>query len=86
MLVRKLKLEVNYGKMMQVNLGYVQVVHRPRRLMEMYLQIPGLPMKYEAFQAMSVPKNKDVILGMMWLREQNPVLTGVPEEFRVASR
>ena len=57
---------------MQVDLGYDQVVHRPRRTVEMNLQLPGFALTSGTFQVMPVPENKDVILGMMWLREQNP--------------
>ncbi|GMF40676.1 unnamed protein product [Phytophthora fragariaefolia] len=58
--------------MMQVDLGYDQVVHRPRRTVHINLQIPGFPLTSGIFQVMPVPENKDVIIGMMWLREQNP--------------
>ncbi|TDH71150.1 hypothetical protein CCR75_008360 [Bremia lactucae] len=56
--------------MMQVDFGYDQVVHRPVEL-EMNLIIPGFPLTVGTFQVMPVPENKDVILGMTWLREQN---------------
>ncbi|KAG7379234.1 hypothetical protein PHYPSEUDO_008860 [Phytophthora pseudosyringae] len=71
-LVQRLELEVTEGEMMQVDLGYDQVVHRPRRTVHMNLQIPGFPLTTGTFQVMPVPEDKDVILGMMWLREQNP--------------
>ncbi|CAI5744050.1 unnamed protein product [Peronospora destructor] len=71
-LVKKLELEVNEGEMMQVDLRYDQVVHRPRRIVEINLQLPGFSLTSGTFQVMPMPENKDVILGMMWLREQNP--------------
>ncbi|GMF16682.1 unnamed protein product [Phytophthora fragariaefolia] len=71
-LVKRLELEVTGGEMMQVDLGYDQVVHRPRRTVHMNLQIPGFPLTSGIFQVMPVPENKDVIIGMMWLRDQNP--------------
>ncbi|KAH7488446.1 Retrovirus-related Pol polyprotein from transposon 412 [Phytophthora ramorum] len=71
-LVKTLGLDVTEGELMQVDLGYDQVVHRPRRTVEMNLQLPGFPLTSGTFQVMPVPENKDVILGMMWLREQNP--------------
>ncbi|GMF19513.1 unnamed protein product [Phytophthora fragariaefolia] len=58
--------------MMQVDLGYDQVVHRPRRTVHMNLQIPGFPLTWRIFQIIPVPEKNDVIIGMMWLREQNP--------------
>ncbi|GMF45646.1 unnamed protein product [Phytophthora fragariaefolia] len=58
--------------MMQVDLGYDQVVHRPRRTVHMNLQIPGFPLTSGIFQVTPVPENKYVIIGMMWLRKQNP--------------
>ncbi|KAK1943275.1 hypothetical protein P3T76_004671 [Phytophthora citrophthora] len=71
-LVKKLELDVTEGDMMQVDLGYDQVVHRPRRTVEMSLQLPGFPLTTGTFQVMPVPEGKDIVLGMMWLREQNP--------------
>ncbi|KAE8955945.1 hypothetical protein PR001_g31906, partial [Phytophthora rubi] len=64
-LVKRLELEVTEGEMMQVDLGYDQIVHRPRRTVEMNLQLPGFPLTSGTFQVMPVPENKDVILGMM---------------------
>ncbi|GMF37348.1 unnamed protein product [Phytophthora fragariaefolia] len=58
--------------MMQVELDYDQVVHRPRRDVHINLQIPGFPLPSGTFQVMPVPENKDIIIGMMWLRELNP--------------
>ncbi|CAI5736589.1 unnamed protein product [Peronospora destructor] len=57
---------------MQVDLGYDQVIHRPRRAVELNLQLPGFSLTSGTFQVMPVPENKDVILGMMCLHEQNP--------------
>ncbi|KAK1933606.1 hypothetical protein P3T76_011820 [Phytophthora citrophthora] len=71
-LVKKLELDVTEGDMIQVDLGYDQVVHRPRRTVEMSLQLPGFPLTTGTFQVMPVPEGKDIVLGMMWLREQNP--------------
>ncbi|ETO58810.1 hypothetical protein F444_22806, partial [Phytophthora nicotianae P1976] len=71
-LVEKLELDVIEGDMMQIDLGYDQVVHRPRRTVEMSLQLPGFPLTTGTFQVMPVPEEKDIVLGMMWLREQNP--------------
>ncbi|KAK1930430.1 hypothetical protein P3T76_014101 [Phytophthora citrophthora] len=64
-LVKKLDLDVTEGDMMQVDLGYDQVVYRPRRTVEMSLQLPGFPLSSGAFQVMPVPEGKDVVLGMM---------------------
>ena len=38
----------------------------------MTLEVPGFPPMKTMFQVMPIPENKDVILGMIWLREQNP--------------
>ncbi|GMF36465.1 unnamed protein product [Phytophthora lilii] len=38
----------------------------------MSLQLPGFPLTTGTFQVMPVPEGKDVVLGMMWLREQKP--------------
>ncbi|GMF40414.1 unnamed protein product [Phytophthora lilii] len=70
--VKKLELDVTEGDMMQVDLGYDQVVHRPRRTVDMSLQLPGFPLTTGTFQVMPVPEGKDVVLDLMWLREQNP--------------
>ncbi|GMF27785.1 unnamed protein product [Phytophthora fragariaefolia] len=43
-LMKRLELDVTEGEMMQVYLGYDQVVHRPRRTVYMNLQIPGFPL------------------------------------------
>ncbi|KAK1940892.1 hypothetical protein P3T76_007598 [Phytophthora citrophthora] len=64
-LVKKLDLDVTEGDMMQVDLGYDQVVYRPRRTVEMSLQLPGFPLSSGTFQVMPVPEGKDVVLGMM---------------------
>ncbi|GMF62087.1 unnamed protein product [Phytophthora fragariaefolia] len=58
--------------MMTVRLGYNQTVQRPRRTVEMMLQIPDFPVTCETFTVMPVPEDKDVLLGMKWLRENNP--------------
>ncbi|GMF52708.1 unnamed protein product [Phytophthora fragariaefolia] len=58
--------------MVQVDLAYDQVVHHPRRTVHMNLQITGFPLTSGIFQVMPVPENKDAIIGMMWLRDQNP--------------
>ncbi|ETP27604.1 hypothetical protein F442_23119, partial [Phytophthora nicotianae P10297] len=71
-LVKKLELDVTEGDMMQVDLGYDQVEHHPRRTVEMSLQLPGFPLTAGTFQNMPIPEGKDIVLGMMWLREQNP--------------
>ncbi|ETP00777.1 hypothetical protein F441_21869 [Phytophthora nicotianae CJ01A1] len=71
-LVEKLELDVIEGDMMQIDLGYDQVVHRPRRTVEMSLQLPGFPLTTGTFQVMPVPEGKDTVLGMIWLRGQNP--------------
>ncbi|GMF48611.1 unnamed protein product [Phytophthora fragariaefolia] len=38
----------------------------------MMLQIPDFPVTCETFTVMPVPEDKDVLLGMKWLRENNP--------------
>ncbi|GMF61036.1 unnamed protein product [Phytophthora fragariaefolia] len=58
--------------MMTVRLGYNQTVQRPRRTVEMMFQIPDFPVTCETFTVMPVPEDKDVLLGMKWLRENNP--------------
>ncbi|GMF35337.1 unnamed protein product [Phytophthora fragariaefolia] len=58
--------------MMTVRLGYNQTVQRPRRTVEMMLQIPDFPVTCGTFTVMPVPEDKDVLLGMKWLRENNP--------------
>ncbi|KAF1315780.1 reverse transcriptase, partial [Globisporangium splendens] len=57
---------------MNVDLGFSQTVQRPRRTAEMTLEVPGFPPTTTTFQMMPIPEDKDVILGMIWLREQNP--------------
>ncbi|OWZ00017.1 hypothetical protein PHMEG_00028882 [Phytophthora megakarya] len=57
---------------MTVMLGYNQTVQRPKRTVEMKLQIPDFPETCETFTVMPVPEGKDVMLGMKWLRENNP--------------
>ncbi|CEG37910.1 FOG: Transposon-encoded proteins with TYA, reverse transcriptase, integrase domains in various combinations [Plasmopara halstedii] len=64
-------LNVTVGGMMQIDLGYDQVVHRSRQTIEMSLQLPGCPLTTGTFQVMPVPEGKDVVLSMMWLRVQN---------------
>ncbi|OWZ22365.1 reverse transcriptase [Phytophthora megakarya] len=58
--------------LMTVMLGYNQAVQRPKRTVEMKLQIPNFPETCEAFTVMPVPEGKDVVLGMKWLQENNP--------------
>ncbi|EGZ06129.1 hypothetical protein PHYSODRAFT_532005, partial [Phytophthora sojae] len=58
-LAERLQLEITEhpDDMMTVRLGYNQTVQRPRRT---------------TFTVMPVPEDKDVPLGMKWLRENNP--------------
>jgi hypothetical protein len=62
------------NSLMEVDLGFGQTVLRPRRTASMNLQIPGFPVTRGAFQVMPIPEGKDIILGMMWLREHNPII------------
>jgi hypothetical protein len=62
------------NSLMEVDLGFGQTVLRPRRTASMNLQIPGFPATRGAFQVMPIPEGKDIILGMMWLREHNPII------------
>ena len=55
----------------EVDLGFDHV-RRPRRVCEMTLEVPGFPILKTKFQVMPIPEDKDVILGIIWLREQNP--------------
>ncbi|GMF18550.1 unnamed protein product [Phytophthora fragariaefolia] len=57
--------------MMNVDLGYGQTVQQPRRTAEMILEVPGFAAMRSRFQVMPIPEQKYVLLGMIWLREQN---------------
>ncbi|KAE8982676.1 hypothetical protein PR001_g23659 [Phytophthora rubi] len=75
-LAERLQLEITEhpDDMTTVRLGYNQTVQRPRRTVEMMLQIPDFPVTCETFTVMPVPEDKDVLLGMKWLRENNPAI------------
>lgn len=70
----RLQLTINEGTndVMNVDLGFGQTVSRPPRTAEMCLKVPGFSVLRSHFQVMPIPEGKDVILGMMWLHEQNP--------------
>ena len=75
-LAEKLQVKVNVKEdsLMTVKLGYGQEVQVPKRQTKVKLQIPGFP-EYEAtVQVMPVPDNHDVLLGLPWLREMNPII------------
>lgn len=73
-LAKSLNLDIHedISDMLEVDLGFGQTILRPRRTAEMTLHIPGFPVLKRTFQIMPIPEDKDVILGMIWLREQNP--------------
>lgn len=71
-LVEILNLQESVEDMMEVKLGYEQTVYRLRRMVEMSLEVPGFPTITSKFQVMPIPEEKDILLGMRWLREQNP--------------
>ena len=75
-IVQQLKLEITEhpNSTIEVDLGFGQTIVRNRRTVIMDLQIPGFSLMSSTFQVMPIPEEKDVILGMMWLREQNPVI------------
>ncbi|DAZ98230.1 TPA: hypothetical protein N0F65_011698 [Lagenidium giganteum] len=60
--------------MITVDLGLGQSVRQPKKTVEMSLNIPGFPILTGPFLVMPIPENNDVILGMIWLREQNPII------------
>ncbi|KAF1326791.1 reverse transcriptase, partial [Globisporangium splendens] len=64
--------EEDPSQTMQISLGFGETIVKPKRLAVMHLAITGFPMLRQKFQVMPIPEGKDVILGMMWLREQNP--------------
>ncbi|KAG3251910.1 hypothetical protein PI124_g3456 [Phytophthora idaei] len=70
--VLDLEIQEAVDNMMEVDLGFGQSVRRPRRTAEMILDIPGFPSLKTRLQIMPIPEHKDVLLGMIWLREQNP--------------
>ncbi|KAF1329279.1 Retrovirus polyprotein, partial [Globisporangium splendens] len=78
-LAQRLGLDVteDRNEIMEVDLGFGQTVVHPRRTVEMSLEVPGFPVMKTNFQIMPIPEEKDVILGMMWLREQNPEIDWV---------
>ncbi|DAZ96954.1 TPA: hypothetical protein N0F65_012057 [Lagenidium giganteum] len=49
-------------------------VRQPKKTVEMSLNIPGFPILTGPFLVMPIPENNNVILGMIWLREQNPII------------
>ncbi|KAF1317995.1 reverse transcriptase, partial [Globisporangium splendens] len=64
--------EEDPSQTMQISLGFGETIVKPKRLAVMHLAITGFPILRQKFQVMPIPEGKDVILGMMWLREQNP--------------
>ncbi|OWZ00298.1 LOW QUALITY PROTEIN: hypothetical protein PHMEG_00028544 [Phytophthora megakarya] len=62
----------NPDDLMTVRSGYNQTVQRPKPTVEMKLQIPDFPETCETFTVMPVPQGKYIMLGMKWLRENNP--------------
>ena len=74
--VNKLQLEITEDPTshVTVDLGFDQTVQRLKRTVKMSLLIPGFPILESTFMVMPIPEGKDVILGMMWLREQNPII------------
>ncbi|RAW22943.1 hypothetical protein PC110_g20618 [Phytophthora cactorum] len=73
-LAMRLQLDItkHHDVMMTVRLRYNQTVQQPGRTVELKLQIPDFPVTVETFTAMPVPEDKDVMLGMRRLRENNP--------------
>ncbi|POM61728.1 polyprotein [Phytophthora palmivora] len=73
-LAKQLQLDIKEhpDELMVIQLGYNQTVQRPKRTVEMRLQIPDFLETCETFTVMPVPEGKDVMLGMKWLRENNP--------------
>ncbi|OWZ05518.1 hypothetical protein PHMEG_00022383 [Phytophthora megakarya] len=69
-LVNRLQLDIikDPNDLMTVTLGYNQTEQRPKRTVEMKLQIPDFPETRETFTVMPVPEGKDVMLEMKWLR------------------
>lgn len=73
-LVKALKLEVQVdeGQVTKVDLDLYQKVQRPHRTTEIHLEVPGFTPMTSRFQVMPIPEQIDVLMGMIWLREQNP--------------
>ncbi|POM58030.1 Hypothetical protein PHPALM_37379 [Phytophthora palmivora] len=65
-LAKQLQLDITEhpDELMTIQLGYNQTVQRPKRTVEMRLQIPDFLETCETFTRMHVPEGKDVILGM----------------------
>ena len=73
-LARALSLEIKEDpeETMEVQLGFDQKVNVSKRTVLVKISVPGFK-KFKGFvNVMPIPDNKDIMLGMLWLRENNP--------------
>ena len=68
----QLHIKVDTTKMMTVNLGFNKTIEVPKRETKVKIIVPGFNAFEEMVQVMPIPEDHDILLGLNWLRQENP--------------
>ncbi|GMF45024.1 unnamed protein product [Phytophthora lilii] len=77
----KLRLQViDHRNPLKLKLGAVRVSFIPRRTCALTIQLPGFPNNESTAFVMEVPESKELLLGIPWLVETNPLINWAKRE------